>query len=167
MSNMFPSSLWAVRVCSSCFNGSFPKTKPCILEVFLRIIFIQMSISVSWYYVWKCFCVLSELLYNLTADVDKRQKSQPSRVYFTQSGSQISQMSQQLSLDVQREDCQRFTAYVKVRIGSSGLTAGPVCVAARVLSRSLCCFPMTFCTLTLQCWYVIWVVCLCGLFFPL
>uniref|UniRef100_A0A8D0CM61 Integrin, alpha 9 n=1 Tax=Sander lucioperca TaxID=283035 RepID=A0A8D0CM61_SANLU len=54
-----------------------------------------------------------ELLYNLTADVDKRQKSQPSRVYFTQSGSQISQMSQQLSLDINREQCQRYTAYVK------------------------------------------------------
>ncbi|XP_053188567.1 integrin alpha-9 [Scomber japonicus] len=54
-----------------------------------------------------------ELLYNLTADVDKRQKSQPSRVYFTQSGSQISQMSQQVSLDINREECQRYTAYVK------------------------------------------------------
>ncbi|KAA8583931.1 hypothetical protein FQN60_015139, partial [Etheostoma spectabile] len=54
-----------------------------------------------------------ELLYNLTADVDKRQRSQPSRVYFTQSGSQISQMSRQLSLDINREQCQRYTAYVK------------------------------------------------------
>uniref|UniRef100_A0A671YR91 Integrin, alpha 9 n=1 Tax=Sparus aurata TaxID=8175 RepID=A0A671YR91_SPAAU len=54
-----------------------------------------------------------ELLYNLTADVDKRQKSQPARVYFTQSGSQISQMSRQLSLDINREECQRYTAYVK------------------------------------------------------
>lgn len=62
------------------------------------------------------FYLLSELLYNLTADVDKRQKSQPSRVYFTQSGSQISQMSQQLSLDINREECQRYTAYVKVRV---------------------------------------------------
>uniref|UniRef100_A0A672YK89 Uncharacterized protein n=1 Tax=Sphaeramia orbicularis TaxID=375764 RepID=A0A672YK89_9TELE len=33
-----------------------------------------------------------ELLYNLTADVDKRQKSQPSRVYFSQSGSQIKEL---------------------------------------------------------------------------
>uniref|UniRef100_A0A3B5B2W1 Integrin subunit alpha 9 n=1 Tax=Stegastes partitus TaxID=144197 RepID=A0A3B5B2W1_9TELE len=54
-----------------------------------------------------------ELLYNLTADVDKRQKSQPSRIYFAQSGSQVSQMSQQLSLDINREQCQRYTAYVK------------------------------------------------------
>uniref|UniRef100_A0A669BMT6 Integrin, alpha 9 n=1 Tax=Oreochromis niloticus TaxID=8128 RepID=A0A669BMT6_ORENI len=54
-----------------------------------------------------------ELLYNLTADVEKRLKGQPSRVYFAQSGSQISQMSHQLSLDINREECQRYTAYVK------------------------------------------------------
>uniref|UniRef100_A0A7N8XRD9 Integrin, alpha 9 n=1 Tax=Mastacembelus armatus TaxID=205130 RepID=A0A7N8XRD9_9TELE len=54
-----------------------------------------------------------ELLYNLTADVDKRQKSQPTRVYFIQSGSQISHMSQKLSLDINREECQRYSAYVK------------------------------------------------------
>uniref|UniRef100_A0A8C8DW44 Integrin, alpha 9 n=1 Tax=Oryzias sinensis TaxID=183150 RepID=A0A8C8DW44_9TELE len=54
-----------------------------------------------------------ELLYNLTADADKRQKSLPARVYFVQSGSQISQMSQQLSLDINREECQRYTAFVK------------------------------------------------------
>uniref|UniRef100_A0A3B3B5V5 Integrin, alpha 9 n=1 Tax=Oryzias melastigma TaxID=30732 RepID=A0A3B3B5V5_ORYME len=54
-----------------------------------------------------------ELLYNLTADADKRQKSQPGRVYFVQSGSQISQMSQQLSLDINREECQHYTAFVK------------------------------------------------------
>uniref|UniRef100_A0AAX7VFQ8 Integrin alpha-2 domain-containing protein n=1 Tax=Astatotilapia calliptera TaxID=8154 RepID=A0AAX7VFQ8_ASTCA len=54
-----------------------------------------------------------EFLYNLTADVEKRLKGQPSRVYFAQSGSQISQMSHQLSLDINREECQRYTAYVK------------------------------------------------------
>nr|XP_057914149.1 integrin alpha-9 [Doryrhamphus excisus] len=54
-----------------------------------------------------------ELMYNLTADVDKRQKSLPSRVYFIQSGSQVSQKSQQLSLDINKEACQRYTAYVK------------------------------------------------------
>uniref|UniRef100_A0A8C6L5T1 Integrin, alpha 9 n=1 Tax=Nothobranchius furzeri TaxID=105023 RepID=A0A8C6L5T1_NOTFU len=57
-----------------------------------------------------------ELLYNLTADVDKRHKSQPPRIYFTQVGSQISQMSQQLNLDINREACRRYTAYVKVRV---------------------------------------------------
>lgn len=79
---------------------------------------------------------LPELLYNLTADVDKRQKSQPSRVYFTQGGSQISQTSQQLSLDINRELCQRYTAFVKVRSDSPAL-APPLFVlpcAARVLS---------------------------------
>lgn len=54
-----------------------------------------------------------ELLYNLTADVDKRQKGQPSRVYFTQGGSQISQISGHFSMDINREECQRYTTYVK------------------------------------------------------
>uniref|UniRef100_A0A674C5C9 Integrin, alpha 9 n=1 Tax=Salmo trutta TaxID=8032 RepID=A0A674C5C9_SALTR len=54
-----------------------------------------------------------ELLYNLTADVDKRQRSQSSRVYFIQNGGQISLMSNELSLDINREDCQQYTAYVK------------------------------------------------------
>ncbi|KAF7659211.1 hypothetical protein LDENG_00001480 [Lucifuga dentata] len=54
-----------------------------------------------------------ELLYNLIVDVDKRQKSQPSRIYFSQNGAQISLLSHQLSLDINREECQRYTAYVK------------------------------------------------------
>uniref|UniRef100_A0A8K9X0K2 Integrin, alpha 9 n=1 Tax=Oncorhynchus mykiss TaxID=8022 RepID=A0A8K9X0K2_ONCMY len=54
-----------------------------------------------------------ELLYNLTADVEKRQRSQSSRVYFIQNGAQISLMSNELSLDINREDCQQYTAYVK------------------------------------------------------
>ncbi|XP_068597010.1 integrin alpha-9 [Brachionichthys hirsutus] len=53
------------------------------------------------------------LLYNLTADVDKRQKGQPSRAYFIQGGSQISQISQELNLDINKEACQRYTSYVK------------------------------------------------------
>ncbi|XP_015249646.1 PREDICTED: integrin alpha-9 [Cyprinodon variegatus] len=57
-----------------------------------------------------------ELLYNLTADMDKRQKNQPSRIYFAQSGSQISQMNQQLSLEFNREKCQSYTAYVKKEV---------------------------------------------------
>uniref|UniRef100_H2U7U8 Integrin, alpha 9 n=1 Tax=Takifugu rubripes TaxID=31033 RepID=H2U7U8_TAKRU len=56
---------------------------------------------------------IGELLYNLTADVEKRQRNQPSRAFFTQNGSQISQVSQQLRLDINREECQRYTAYVK------------------------------------------------------
>ncbi|KAG7275652.1 hypothetical protein CRUP_009618, partial [Coryphaenoides rupestris] len=54
-----------------------------------------------------------ELLYNLTADADKRQRDLPSRVYFSQSGAQVSMLSQQLHLDINRQVCHHFTAYVK------------------------------------------------------
>uniref|UniRef100_A0A6Q2YN64 Integrin alpha-2 domain-containing protein n=1 Tax=Esox lucius TaxID=8010 RepID=A0A6Q2YN64_ESOLU len=54
-----------------------------------------------------------ELMYNLTADVDKRQRSQPSRVYFVHNGAQISSVANRLSLDINREACQQYTAYVK------------------------------------------------------
>ncbi|XP_056466048.1 integrin alpha-9 isoform X1 [Gadus chalcogrammus] len=54
-----------------------------------------------------------ELLYNLTADADKRQRGQPSRIYFSQNGVPVSVLSQQLNLDINREVCQHFTAYVK------------------------------------------------------
>ena len=73
----------------------------------------------------QCFWLSSELLYNLTADVEKRQRSQPSRAYFTQNGSQISQVSQQLRLDINKEQCRRYTAYVKVG-GTFLLPAVPV-----------------------------------------
>lgn len=89
----------------------------------------------------RCCRLFTDLLYNLTADVDKRQKSAPSRVYFTQSGSQISQISHQISLDFNREECQRYTAYVKVRLACLDLALaafvlGYLC-AAHVLSRLL------------------------------
>ncbi|CAG09477.1 unnamed protein product, partial [Tetraodon nigroviridis] len=64
---------------------------------------------------------LIELLYNLTADVGKRERSQPSRAYFTQNGSQISQLSQQLRLDINKEECRRYTAYVKPLAVMTGL----------------------------------------------
>uniref|UniRef100_A0A8C7MEJ9 Integrin, alpha 9 n=1 Tax=Oncorhynchus kisutch TaxID=8019 RepID=A0A8C7MEJ9_ONCKI len=54
-----------------------------------------------------------ELLYNLTADVDKRQRSQPSRVYFVQNGAQMSSVSNELSLDINTVECHQYTAYVK------------------------------------------------------
>uniref|UniRef100_A0A673XPL4 Integrin, alpha 9 n=1 Tax=Salmo trutta TaxID=8032 RepID=A0A673XPL4_SALTR len=54
-----------------------------------------------------------ELLYNLTADVDKRQRSQPSRVYLVQNGAQMSSVSNELSLDINTVECQQYTAYVK------------------------------------------------------
>ena len=60
----------------------------------------------------------SELLYNLTADVDKRQKAQPSRVYFTHNREQTTVLSQSLGLDVNRQECHRYTAYVRVSLPS-------------------------------------------------
>uniref|UniRef100_A0AAZ3RJS2 Integrin alpha-2 domain-containing protein n=1 Tax=Oncorhynchus tshawytscha TaxID=74940 RepID=A0AAZ3RJS2_ONCTS len=54
-----------------------------------------------------------ELLYNLTADVDKRQRSQPSRVYLVQNGAQMSSVSNELSLDINTVECHQYTAYVK------------------------------------------------------
>uniref|UniRef100_A0A8C5BME6 Integrin, alpha 9 n=1 Tax=Gadus morhua TaxID=8049 RepID=A0A8C5BME6_GADMO len=56
---------------------------------------------------------IGTLLYNLTADADKRQRGQPSRIYFSQNGVPVSVLSQQLNLDINREVCQHFTAYVK------------------------------------------------------
>lgn len=98
------------------------KPNPAYLTCFSRLSLLkEPSLSVD-VLRDRIFCLCSELLYNLTADVDKRQKSQPSRVYFTQSGSQISQMSRQLSLDINREECQRYTAYVKVRLDCLVLT---------------------------------------------
>lgn len=54
-----------------------------------------------------------ELLYNLTADAEKRQKIQSSRVYFSHAGSQVSSLSHQLRLEINKQECQRYTAYVK------------------------------------------------------
>uniref|UniRef100_A0AAR2JJ76 Integrin alpha-2 domain-containing protein n=1 Tax=Pygocentrus nattereri TaxID=42514 RepID=A0AAR2JJ76_PYGNA len=56
-----------------------------------------------------------ELLYNITADADKRHKGQPSRVYFTHSGEQTSVVSQLFSLSVHRQECHQYTAYVRVK----------------------------------------------------
>lgn len=84
--------------------------------------------------------LFTELLYNITADVDKRQKSQPARVYFTQSGSQINQMSQQISLDINREECRRYTAYVKVRFRSPGRVCAGLSVRRLMTSGELSAF---------------------------
>lgn len=115
------------------------------------------------------FFFFLELLYNLTADVDKRHKGQPSRVYFIQSGSQISQLSQQLNLDINREQCHRYTAYVKVSldwVSPTLLVFMLSCpMASHVLSWSLSFFPMTPSALIL-CSGDLWqVICLCGLLF--
>lgn len=99
------------------------------------------------------FPLLSELLYNLTADVEKRQRNQPSRAYFTQNGSQISQLSQQLRLDINKEECRRYTAYVKVR--------GPT------LHCSCCLFVLSYCAhqalmLTFARLLFLFLICLCS-----
>ncbi|XP_030628910.1 integrin alpha-9 [Chanos chanos] len=57
-----------------------------------------------------------ELLYNLTADVEKRQKELASRVYFSQNGEQTGVISQQLSLDINNEECHRYTSYVRKEV---------------------------------------------------
>ncbi|XP_017558140.1 integrin alpha-9 isoform X1 [Pygocentrus nattereri] len=57
-----------------------------------------------------------ELLYNITADADKRHKGQPSRVYFTHSGEQTSVVSQLFSLSVHRQECHQYTAYVRKEV---------------------------------------------------
>lgn len=97
-------------------------------------------------------CVRSglELLYNLTADVDKRQKSLPSRIYFIQSGSQISQKSEQLKLDINKDECQSYTAYVKVSF--DGLVPVLACFLCRwtPINSLLRLFPTTE-TLIMQC----------------
>uniref|UniRef100_A0AAY4E1E5 Integrin alpha-2 domain-containing protein n=1 Tax=Denticeps clupeoides TaxID=299321 RepID=A0AAY4E1E5_9TELE len=54
-----------------------------------------------------------ELLYNLTADVDKRQRSQPTRVYFPNNGDQTATVSQTLRLDIHKEECYQYTSYVR------------------------------------------------------
>ncbi|XP_062318876.1 integrin alpha-9 [Osmerus eperlanus] len=56
---------------------------------------------------------LIELQYTLTADAARRQRSQASRVYFSQAGSQISSLSRLQHLSIDTQDCQQYTAYVK------------------------------------------------------
>ncbi|XP_036429517.1 integrin alpha-9 isoform X2 [Colossoma macropomum] len=57
-----------------------------------------------------------ELLYNLTADADKRHKGLPSRVYFTHGGEQTGVVSQMFSLSVHRQECHQYTAYVRKEV---------------------------------------------------
>uniref|UniRef100_A0AAY5EUW8 Integrin alpha-2 domain-containing protein n=1 Tax=Electrophorus electricus TaxID=8005 RepID=A0AAY5EUW8_ELEEL len=54
-----------------------------------------------------------ELLYNLTADADKRQKGLPSRVYFTNSGEQTPIVSDRFSLTISQKECHQYTTYVR------------------------------------------------------
>ncbi|XP_076830390.1 integrin alpha-9 isoform X2 [Brachyhypopomus gauderio] len=54
-----------------------------------------------------------ELLYNLTADAEKRLKGLPSRVYFMNGGEQMAIVSDHFSLTVGQKECHRYTAYVR------------------------------------------------------
>uniref|UniRef100_W5L2A1 Integrin, alpha 9 n=1 Tax=Astyanax mexicanus TaxID=7994 RepID=W5L2A1_ASTMX len=57
-----------------------------------------------------------ELLYNLTADADKRHKGLPSRVYFTNGGEQTGVVSQLFSLSVHRQACHKHTAHIRKEV---------------------------------------------------
>lgn len=112
----------------------------------LNVLCECLSIKKRGTYLQQCFWLFTELLYNLTADVEKRQRSQPSRAYFTQNGSQISQVTQQLRLDINREECRRYTAYVKVKWDS--FVARAYCFSR----RPPLILPMTSITRPLLCW---------------
>ncbi|XP_062985826.1 integrin alpha-9 [Elgaria multicarinata webbii] len=56
------------------------------------------------------------LNYNLTADVAKKEKGSPIRVYFVSSGEAMGQISEQLELSYMQEKCKHYLAYVKRRV---------------------------------------------------
>ncbi|XP_042331556.1 integrin alpha-9 [Sceloporus undulatus] len=56
------------------------------------------------------------LNYNLTADVTKKERSNPIRVYFVSSGEAMGQISEQLQLSYRQEKCKQYLAYVKRRV---------------------------------------------------
>ncbi|KAF5900363.1 integrin alpha-9, partial [Clarias magur] len=57
-----------------------------------------------------------ELLYNLTADADKRYKGLSSRVYFTHGGEQTGAVSHSFNLSVSQLECHHYTAYVRKEV---------------------------------------------------
>ncbi|MCJ8730858.1 hypothetical protein PDJAM_G00189280 [Pangasius djambal] len=57
-----------------------------------------------------------ELLYNLTADADKRYKGLSSRVYFTHGGEQTGAVSKNFSLSINQQECHHYTAYVRKEV---------------------------------------------------
>lgn len=59
-------------------------------------------------------CFPSELLYNLTADADKRYKGLSSRVYFTLGGEQTGVVGQNFNLRINQQECHHYTTYVRV-----------------------------------------------------
>ncbi|XP_052006610.1 integrin alpha-9-like [Xyrauchen texanus] len=57
-----------------------------------------------------------ELLYNLTADSDKRHKGLPPRVYFSNGGEQMGVVSQRFDLEINRQQCHRYTSFVRKEV---------------------------------------------------
>lgn len=57
---------------------------------------------------------LSDLSYNLTADVAQKEKGQLPRVYFVLLGETASQVSEKLQLTHMDETCHHYLAHVKV-----------------------------------------------------
>ncbi|XP_062851911.1 integrin alpha-9 isoform X2 [Trichomycterus rosablanca] len=57
-----------------------------------------------------------ELIYNLTADAEKRHKGIPSRVYFIRSGEQTATVSQDFNLKINQQECHQYTAYVQKKV---------------------------------------------------
>ncbi|KAK6491702.1 integrin alpha-9-like isoform X1 [Huso huso] len=56
------------------------------------------------------------LLYNLTADVTKREKGQQSRVVFALNGELTSQVNEQIQLSYNEEKCRHYMAYVRKEV---------------------------------------------------
>lgn len=79
-----------------------------------------------WYWVLSPLCVcpslltsltlhfLSDLSYNLTADVAQKEKGQLPRVYFVLLGETAGQVSEKLQLTSMEETCHHYLAHVKV-----------------------------------------------------
>ncbi|KAM6451113.1 integrin alpha-9 [Liasis olivaceus] len=59
---------------------------------------------------------LIDLNYNLTADVAKKEKGYPIRVYFVSSGEATGQITEQLQLSYMQEKCTNYLAFVKRRV---------------------------------------------------
>ncbi|XP_053570418.1 integrin alpha-9 [Bombina bombina] len=56
------------------------------------------------------------LLYNLTADVAKKEKGQQPRVFMVSSGETIAQVSEKLQLSHMEQKCEKYLAHVKRRV---------------------------------------------------
>uniref|UniRef100_A0A671SLJ1 Integrin alpha-9-like n=1 Tax=Sinocyclocheilus anshuiensis TaxID=1608454 RepID=A0A671SLJ1_9TELE len=57
-----------------------------------------------------------ELLYNLTADSDKRHRGLPPRVYFGNGGEQTGAVSQRFILEINRPQCHQYTSFVRKEV---------------------------------------------------